>query len=187
MKYFALGHLSITGVTPSVINPSFLSIEFQYDIGAGMNGVWTLLNTANLLAIGSIDPTIGIKFWIRMTAINSSPNTRMTYIVINTESDAVAQLIEYPLAAVNSTIRTLTLTGIKPDSEVRLYDAASNELSGIESVAGTFEYAYQYNPATVITVVVFNVNYKALRFEYTLANTNSELPIQQSRDMVNNE
>ena len=187
MKYFALGHLSITGVTPSVINPSFLSIEFQYDIGAGMNGVWTLLNTANLLAIGSIDPTIGIKFWIRMTAINSSPNTRMTYIVINTESDAASQLIEYPLAAVNSTIRTLTLTGIKPDSEVRLYDAASNELSGIESVAGTFEYAYQYNPATVITVVVFNVNYKALRFEYTLANTNSELPIQQSRDMVNNE
>ena len=187
MPYFALGHKSLTSLSPTVVNASNFDFEFQFDKGAGMNGAWQIINTVNLTNVGAIDPNVGVKLWIRVTAKVSSATNRISYLRINTISDAASQLIEYPLPTANSAERTLTLTGIKPDSEVRIYDTAMNELAGVESSGASFSYTYQYSPATAVTVVIFNINYKAVRFEYTLPDINSDLPIQQSLDRVNNE
>ena len=187
MPYFALGHKSLSSLTPTVVNSSNFDFEFQYDTGTGMNGTWLLINTVNLNAVGSIDPNTGIKLWIRVTAKVSSNTNRISYLRINTTTDAASQLIEYPLTVANTTERTLTLTGIKPDSEVRIYDSSMNELAGIESSGSAFSYTYQYAPATVVTIVIFNIDYKVVRFDYTLPDINSDLPIQQSLDRVNNE
>jgi hypothetical protein len=186
MPYFALGHKSLTTLSPTVVNISNFDFEFQYDIGSGMNGEWLTINPINLASVGDIDPNIGIKLWVRATAKVSSDSNRVSYLRINTSSDLASQLIEYPLPVANSSERTLTLIGLKPDSEVRIYDSNMNELSGIELSGASFQYTYQYSPATSVTVVIFNIDYKAVRFEYTLPDVDSELPIQQSLDRVNN-
>jgi hypothetical protein len=189
MPYFALGHKSLTTLTTTVVNnPNFVH-EFQFDKGDGINGVWRIINSVNLAAVGQIDPSIGIKLWIRVTAKVSSSTNRISYLRINTTTDAEAQLIEYPLPTIGGSVtRTLTLNGIKPLSEVRIYDSAMTELAGVEETdEQPFSYTYEYVAGTVVTIVVFNINYKAVRFEYTLPDVDSVLPIQQSLDRINNE
>ena len=84
---------------------------------------------------------------------------------------------------------TLTLTGLIPGSEVRIYLTGSvtgsmgDEVAGIESSGTTFSYSYIYGGDLYVDVVVVNVDYEYLRVENVLVtNANSSIPIQQRLD-----
>ncbi len=184
MPYFALGHTALTGLTTTLVNPTFLRLEFQYDTGAGFNGTWISLTAANLIAIGAINPATGIKFKFLATATSNSALTRLTLLRVDTATSTSAQLNQQVLPALNSgASRTLTLTNIQPASEVRILDLSMNEIAGDENVvSGSFEYNYTYSANTVITVIVYNINYKDVRFDYQISNSDVSIPIMQSLD-----
>ena len=80
-----------------------------------------------------------------------------------------------------------TLTGLKTDSEVRIYNAADDsELGGIESSGTTFAYNYTYGGSDITAyVIVFHLEWKEVRLlNQTLSNSNQSIPIQQSIDRV---
>ncbi len=184
MPYYALGHTSISGITNTIVNPSFINLQFQYDLGSGFNGTWLTANTLNLTNIGSIDPNVGIKFKLRATATSNSALTRITTLRIDTVSSTSNQLIQYTLPSIGTpSIKKLTLSNIQSGSEIRILDQNMVELTGVEELVGnTFEYSYEYNPNTSVTIIIYNVNYKDVRFEYILSSNDTTLPIIQIID-----
>jgi hypothetical protein len=80
------------------------------------------------------------------------------------------------------------LTGIKPGTEVRVYDAETGvELAtGVESsVDDEFVYAYNYEGKSIYFVLV-NLDYNIIRLEMQQTSTPSVIPIQQTTDRVYN-
>jgi hypothetical protein len=81
-------------------------------------------------------------------------------------------------------MRTLTLTGIKVGSEVRIFRVSDDvELAGAESEDdGTFTYTYQYTADTPVYIHIHHLDYLFLRIETTLVNADASIPVQQTRD-----
>jgi hypothetical protein len=79
---------------------------------------------------------------------------------------------------------TLTLTGLQPDSEIRLYRVSDNvELTGVETVGSTtYSYTYVYSQNIPCTLVIFSLGYKPIFLPLTLAASSSTVPIQQTLD-----
>lgn len=98
MPYFALGVTGFANAAPTVTgtNTANHTFSFQYDIGSGYNGTWLALTGANLSAI-TVTPTIGVKLKVRATVNTASINNLLTYIRIDTLTNATDQTIEYPL------------------------------------------------------------------------------------------
>jgi len=83
---------------------------------------------------------------------------------------------------------TFEITGLKTDSEVRIYNATTDEeISGTDStVSSTFSYSYVYSGAAIdIYVVIFHLNWKDIRLVgLTLDSTDQSIPVQQQTDRV---
>lgn len=82
---------------------------------------------------------------------------------------------------------SFTLTGLKADTEVRIFNVADDsEIGGVESSGTTFAYNYTYSGSDVdIYVVIFHLNWKEVRLTgLTLSNVDQSIPIQQSIDRV---
>ena len=83
---------------------------------------------------------------------------------------------------------TVTLTGLKDNTEVRVYNAGTqSELAGIESATGggidDREFAFSLGAALSVDIVVHNVDYEYLRLDaFTIPGSNSSVPIQQVFD-----
>lgn len=80
---------------------------------------------------------------------------------------------------------TLSFTGLKPNTEVRIYDPETREeLAGIENTSGTFSYQYNFSPEREIIYVIFNVEYQPIKLRLILPSVDTSLPIQQVFDRV---
>jgi hypothetical protein len=83
---------------------------------------------------------------------------------------------------------TFELTGLQLNTEVRIYNAATDaEITGIENtVTDTFSYSYIYAGSDIdIYVVIFHLSWKDIRLTgLTLSNTDQSIPIQQLTDRV---
>lgn len=96
---------------------------------------------------------------------------------------------------VNATV-TLTLTGMKDNSEVRVYDSfdttppysTPNELAGIENAtAGTTDdrsFAFSATPGNTIYIKVFNVDWLFDTLTLVVPSTSQSIPISQRTDRV---
>lgn len=84
----------------------------------------------------------------------------------------------------------VTLTGMKDDTEVRIYRTGTNpavEIAGIETVTdGTTDdrsFTFSDEAGNSVDIVIISLTYENLRIEnYIIPSTNSSLPIQQSID-----
>ena len=75
---------------------------------------------------------------------------------------------------------SLTLTGLQPDTEVRVYEAGtSNEVAGVENSGTTFSASITI-PS--VDIVVFNVEYLPVYLDAVDTTNNVALPIQQIFD-----
>lgn len=84
---------------------------------------------------------------------------------------------------------TVTLTGLKDNTEVRIMEAGSNtvELAGIENATtGTTDdrsFAFSLSAATDVDIYLVNITYENIEIEgYTIPSSNTSLPIQQRFD-----
>jgi hypothetical protein len=87
------------------------------------------------------------------------------------------------VVAVNN-LKTLTLTNLIADSEVRIYTAGTTtELDGIENCSTTFNFSYNYVASTYVDIVIHKADYIHYRVEdYLLGSSDASLPIQQQVD-----
>lgn len=114
--------------------------------------------------------TIGVFF--------PQPTSRITAIRLFTTCDTdVANNYAF-------TTPQLTITGLKPDSEVRVYRASDGlELMGTESSGTTFSAPYEYTTDTTVFVVVHALNWISLRLEdQVLGATGLSILVQQQKD-----
>lgn len=84
---------------------------------------------------------------------------------------------------------SFTLTGLKTDTEIRIYNTADDsELGGIESSGTTFAYNYTYSGSDITAyVIIFHLDWKEIRLTgITLSNADQSIPIQQNIDRVYN-
>lgn len=142
MPYFALGHTSLANANPTVTGTgaTFVSgnnwtnfyLDFQYDTGAGFNGTWLPLNGATLNGIGAINPATGIKLMVRAQTKTAATTNALTFIRIDTVTNATDQQIQYPLD-----LATIALTGLVSGSRVQLYDTTNSAEIYNDVVSGT--------------------------------------------------
>lgn len=86
---------------------------------------------------------------------------------------------------VTSTSYTLTLSGLKVGSEVRIFNSGTtNQLAGIESTTSeNFTYNYSYTEDFKVDIVILSLNYLYIKYTgYTLTSASSTIPIQQQVD-----
>lgn len=79
---------------------------------------------------------------------------------------------------------TLTLTGLKANSEVRIYTAnTTTELDGVENSGTSFGFSYTYAASTFVDIVIHHVDYEYIRIDDVLLGAgDASLPIQQQSD-----
>lgn len=77
------------------------------------------------------------------------------------------------------------LTGLKSNSEVRIFRDTGEELAGTEGSGTSFSYNYIYTGNISIYVVIFHLSWRDIRLTgLTLSNANQSIPIQQQIDRV---
>jgi hypothetical protein len=142
MPYYALGITEFQNVAPTITgtNASNHTIQFQWDTGAGWNGTWLALTGANLSGIGAINPATGIKLKVRVTVNTASATNLLTYIRINTITDAVSQQIEYPLPG-----SIVVVNNLVTNSRVKITRVDTGAvLAQASSVTSTANFDLQY-------------------------------------------
>lgn len=83
---------------------------------------------------------------------------------------------------------SFTLTGLKPNSEVRVYESGTQtELAGVENSGTSFTYTYTPSGGFDIDYVIFSTGYQPIRVTgVTLTSSNTSIPVQQIVDRVYN-
>ena len=80
----------------------------------------------------------------------------------------------------------LTLTGLKTNTEVRIYTAGTTtELGGVENSGTSFQYEYQHDRVTdpVVDIVIHSLGYEYIKLKNVVLGINdSSIPIQQRID-----
>jgi hypothetical protein len=142
MPYRALGHTGLTAVTGLNAN---VTSTFQWDIGSGWNGTWTALTDANLVAVGAIDPAVGVALKVRLVCAVAGTNS-FANIRIATTSSAAGQQILYPYDNDASGLIENLVAG----SRIQVYnqDTSTELYNGV--VSGT-SYTFEYNNGVQIS------------------------------------
>lgn len=184
MDYFAIGHTGFQNITPTLTgtNTGNMAFTYQIDLGSGYNGSWLTLNGTNLSG-HTVDPAVGFKMKFRVVTNTASTTNAITHIRIDTTSTLTAQTNNlYPL---DPTIATLSLTGLKTDSEVRVFRESDDaELAGVENSTDTFSYVYEHTGTdTDVYIVVHALGWLPIRYEnITLTADGLAIPVQQTID-----
>jgi len=106
------------------------------------------------------------------------------------ENMDASDITNYQLLDADNVIQTppvqysIILTGLKVDSEIRIYSGVSydQEIAGIENSTTTFSYTYTYTIDIDVKIVIHNINYVYISFFTTLSNSTASIPIQQQDD-----
>jgi len=187
--YFALGVVSFTNTAPVVTgtNVTYVSgpdwgnhdIYFQYDKGAGWNGSWLDLTAANLVAVGAIDPSIGVKLKYRIVCDAASTTNAITYIRVQTDSTLAAQSANlYPLD-----VNTLTFTGLPTGTDMVVLEAGTSTILYQVDSYGSTSIPYVYSGADTIDVGFIKPGYVPQYLRgLSIDTTDSSIPISLTQD-----
>ena len=79
---------------------------------------------------------------------------------------------------------TLTLTGLKTGTEVRIFPTGSTtELAGAENItSGSFSWVFDASEVSGVDITIMALGYQYMRLPLTLANADTTVPIQQVID-----
>jgi hypothetical protein len=92
----------------------------------------------------------------------------------------IDQTKTYPLST-----PTIRLTGLKPNSEVRVYNNSMVEIAGIEDIGNTTTWSatYEYYTDVVGYIVIIALNYQVMRIsDLTFGINGLDIPVQQILD-----
>ena len=192
MDYFAKGHTSFRNVAPTFGRQTAsaadgtdqwganIDCEFQYDTGSGYNGTWLDMRVnANRTAITNM--VDGIKFKYRITATGTQ--TDIQAFVFYTDTTLQDQLDN--LHPIDQLEVNLNLTGLKPNTEIRIFEAGTtNEVAGQEDInSGSYQYTYSYIVDQDVDISIISLGYLNSRLKnVTLSSDNQTIPISQQLD-----
>lgn len=150
MPYYALGITGFANTAPTITgtNAANHTFQFQYDLNDGndYNGTWLALNGANLSAI-TVNPNDGVKLKVKATVNTAASTNLLTYIRIDSVTNATDQAIQYPFP---TTQNTGSVTNIIAGSRLRVFNVTTNTEIANEIIAGT-SWSYPYNEGTDFT------------------------------------
>lgn len=158
MPYFCLGVTALANSAPTITGAQTgnITYEFQYDIGSGFNGSWLTLNAANLSGVGAINPNVGVRLKVRATTATADTGNALTYIRIDTVTNATDQRIQYPLPKTS-----LTVFGFETGTDIIIYDATveadgsgSNVLASGDAVSGS-SFVFEYEGTPTVSIGAF--------------------------------
>ena len=147
----------------------------------GAWSAWSTLTTANAssaLAGLPADPQGRVQVRFEITKTVSNLTNYLTAVVLVTDVD---NTVTFPFILEPS---TLTLTDLKPDTEVRVFEAGGPlELAGAELATGTFVYDFDASTAGQVDIVIHALGHQNLIVENVdLSSGDVTLPIQQQID-----
>lgn len=125
-----------------------------------------------------IDASKGFKLKIRIKT-RSTNATAITFFYIVTSNNATSRQYQYPIDLV-----TITLTGLKNPTEVRVFDAGTTtEISstGNESVT-TGSHSFQVTAGTPVDISILSLGYQNLRLLNYSTTESASIPISQVID-----
>lgn len=190
-NYYSLGHESLDSFTFVGVNSTFIALSFQFDTGLGFNGTWLTINNTNLRSV-VIDPSVGVALKIKCECVAASANNRVSFVRINTTTSLVSQQIQYPALpepaeeGAKQQDFVLRISNIISGSKAIIFTTSDEvDLASFDNISNGFiEYNYSYTSAVPITVVVHHENYKEVRFDTLLTESDNNIPIIQKLDPI---
>jgi hypothetical protein len=150
MPYFAKGHTALANLAPTLTGTTTgnLTYEFQYDKGAGYNGTWLILNAANFVIAGAINPSTGVRLKVKATCSIASAANLLANISIPTVTSTVDQNANlYPLD-----VTTITFTGLPTGCDVVVLSAGTETILASQDAGAGVTYSYTYETPTSIDI-----------------------------------
>lgn len=182
MPFYALGMTALANLAPTLTGTTTgnLNYEFQYDIGSGYNGTWLTLNATNQVAVGAINPAVGIRLKVRATCATAAAGNLLTNIAIpavTTSTDQTANL--YPLDQ-----NTVTFSGLQIGTDIVVLLAGTSTVVTQVDQHTLSSYAYQYSvPGVAIDIGFHKAGFVPQYIRnYTLPSSDATLPISQVAD-----
>lgn len=165
------------------VDAKVVSVDSSTQITVDVNSVATgsnLLLSFNHLPYETISASTGFK--VKVSVSSDSPGSTMaiTYLTIPTITTAASQDNLYPLDT-----NTLTLTGLKNPTEVRVFDAGTTTaIAGQESVtSGTFSTQIDAGTYPDVDISIISLGYQNTRLlGVDMSGGNVSIPIQQVID-----
>lgn len=162
-----------------------ISVLYQLDKGSGIfDGNWKVLTGE--LKNESVDPTIGFKPKLRL--MNTANNVSLTYFYITGLTNWETIISTGSLYPSREISNNFTIDGLITGSEVRIYNAnTNNELYGIENcTSSTFTYPYIWYAEDIpINIAIMSLGYVPIRYENQILGENGlSLFVQQKLDRV---
>lgn len=94
----------------------------------------------------------------------TTTSTNTTAITFSTDTYSSASAQGSNLYILDKIEASLSLTGLQPNSEIRIYRASDGlELGFVENSTTSFVYNYTWTENVIVNIIVHNVNYEYLR------------------------
>lgn len=173
--------ISSTSVTSNWSNLTFTSVGTGHAIEITSTGTYSITNfTFNGYA--STDGTTGNE------AVYNNSGGAVT-LNVSGGSGITVRNGTGASTTVNNNV-DITVTGLEPDTEVRVYARdTTTELAGIETATTVDtndstkrQFTFSLGAGTEVDVVVISLEFENQRIAYTIPTTNSTLPVQQRID-----
>ena len=152
-----------------ISNTSFTS-------GGSGHAITTSVNSGTVSFIGNTFSgyTTGANAAINFTATTGS-------VTVNVSGASIPTFQSAGVSVTFSLSNSLTLTGLETNTEIRVYDAGTiTELAGEENnTTGTFNASIS---VSAVDIVIFNLNFIAIRLTNVDTTSDRTIPIQQQED-----
>ena len=133
----------------------------------------------NVTGDGALDFVSSGTYTLINCVINEVTNSSGGAVTIN-NSGSTSSINTGPNITIQAPPATLTLTGLQPNTEVRVYEAGTiTEVAGVEDSGTSFS---SFIPVLSVDIVIFNVQYIAIKLSAINTTSDVTLPIQQQFD-----
>lgn len=181
MPYFALGHTAAANLAPTLTgtNTGNVTVEFQYDKGAGYNGTWLLANQTNWNSVGAITPSVGIKVKLRVTCATANAGNLLTQVRFDTVSTLAAQTDNlYPIS-----VNTVTFTGLPAGTDAVVRNAGTETVLSTQEDNPLTSFAYTYSGAQSVDVSFYKPGFVPFAIRgLSLTAADSSIPVALTAD-----
>ena len=179
-SYYTLGWSALTTFAATGTNTGTnFTITYDLDKGAGFSGTFKTLSNANLAAETGISPTTGFKVKFRiLCTVSNTTNLWQSLVINGTTTLAIQNAALYPLDTIG-----LTLSGVKPGSDVVVYQAGTTNVLDTGDSVGASSYTYAYTTLQNVDIGVLLSGYRPYYIRnYPLTSTPASLPVAQEVD-----
>jgi len=166
-------------------NSSFIANQFESIFGEGVSGSHGIEHPAS----GTFQ-YVGLTFASNDYDLEfSAPTGTLTIQATQGSNPGTYQITRGGVSVDIQNNKTLTLTGLQTDSEVRVYNNVGGEagsaIAGTESSGTTFDIVYNYLGSDIpVIIVIHHLDYIYQRLFLSLGDSDASLPIVQQGDRV---